>query len=166
MILSDGTLLRRLSEFIGDEWADPTLVNPASIDIRVGTTIVDPEGNRVTDISDRTANYPWDLYPKCFLLVSTLERLRVPLDCAVEFKLKSSRAREGYNHSLAFWFDPGWDGIGTMELTNLLWSKPLPLYPGLRIGQIIVHQLDAPAKRPYAGRYNGAVVAEAAKAGN
>lgn len=87
----------------------------------------------------------------------------VPNDLAVELKLKSSRAREGFDHSLAFWFDPGWDGIGTLEIHNMNRLQTLTLEYGMRFAQIIVHKLDVPVTNPYAGRYQNATSVEAAK---
>src|SRR3990167_6104198 len=102
MILSDGTLHARLNELIV-EYADHTLVNPASIDIRIGETgKVEIMSDKFVHIefSSYTAENPYWLYPGEFMLIATLENFSVPLDCAMELKLKSSRAREGYNHSL------------------------------------------------------------------
>ena len=187
MILSDGTLRERLHEFIS-EGRDPDLINPASIDIRIGremlleglfqpaddvhqmgkmrvSTVKPPRADwgRI-DLSKYTAERPFHLPPRAFALVATYEWLRVPNGYAMEMKLKSSRAREGYNHSLAFWFDPGWDGIGTMEIQNVTQHHTLPLYCGFRFAQIIIHELDKPAVKPYAGRYNGAPGVERSKA--
>lgn len=162
MILSHQTLIRRLPELIGEEHRDPALVNPASIDIRVGATAQTESGAQY-DLARCSKERPFMMESGQFVLVSTLERLMVPIDLAVELKLKSSRAREGYNHSLAFWFDPGWDGIGTMELKNYSRVRGLPLYAGLRIAQLIVHKLDEPCEKPYVGRYNGATEVEGSK---
>lgn len=142
---------------------DPEMVNPASIDIRIGNTVI--YHGVECDISSRDELNPIFLEPKAFILCSTLERLKVPLDCAMDLRLKSSRARAGYDHALAFWFDPGWDGIGTLELINNGYHS-LPLYPGLRIGQIIYHQLVEACAKPYAGRYQAATSVEGAKSGN
>lgn len=145
------------------------MVNPASIDIRVGYELIRETlgGERVTTrLSAYSKEDPYLLVPGEFVLVSTLERIKVPLDLAMELKLKSSRAREGYNHLLAFWFDPGWDGIGTLEIVNVNRFTKLPLYPGLRIGQIIYHLLSEPVTKPYTGRYHNATGVESAKAGS
>ena len=142
---------------------NPEMVNPASIDICIGTTNI--YRGVECDITGRDQANPIYLERGAFMLCSTLERLKVPLDCAMDLRLKSSRARAGYNHSLAFWFDPGWDGIGTLELQNVGY-EPLPIYPGLRIGQIIYHRLVAPCDKPYAGRYQAATTVEGAKSGN
>jgi len=142
---------------------NPEMVNPASIDICIGNTIMfhDTECN----ISTRTKEFPVLLEPGGFMLISTLERLKVPMDCAMDLRLKSSRARAGYDHALAFWFDPGWDGIGTLEIKNIGYDN-LPIYPGLRIGQIIYHRLMEPCAKPYEGRYQAATSVEGAKDGN
>lgn len=142
---------------------DPDLVNPASIDIRIGNTNI--YRGIECDITGRTVENPIYLEPGAFMLCSTLERLKVPLDCAMDLRLKSSRARAGYDHALAFWFDPGWDGIGTLEVKNIGYEM-LPIYPGLRIGQIIYHRLTAVCDKPYAGRYQSASTVEGAKHGN
>ena len=80
----------------------------------------------------------------------------MPNGYALECKLKSSLARLGLDHSLAFWFDPGWNGIGTLELRNVTRYQSIPLWFGRRIVQIILHRLSSDAEHPYAGRYQGA----------
>lgn len=162
MILGYGSLMR-LGPILLDPF-DPTLVNPASIDIRVGATAVrhHPTKPHTIRLGAFTVDNPWPMRPGDFLLVATMERISVPIEFAVDLRLKSSRAREGYDHSLAFWFDPGWNGIGTMEIKNV-GDHTIPLYPGLRIAQIIVHALDTPCERPYSGRYQGAEAAEATR---
>lgn len=87
----------------------------------------------------------------------------VPRDLAVELKLKSSRAREGFDHSLAFWFDPGWDGVGTLEVHNMNRYTSLELSYGLRFAQLVIHKLDRPVIQGYNGRYQHATSVEAAK---
>jgi len=167
MILSDVSLHAMLEQFI-PEHAEHALVNPASVDIRIGKRMILEVG------CDKWHEYnlelmwtksdPYSFAPKAFALVDTYERIVVPNGYAIELKLKSSRAREGYNHSLAFWVDPGWDGILTMEIHNITRYTGLPLWTGLRFAQIIVHQLDQPAAKPYAGRYNKALGVERSKA--
>jgi deoxycytidine triphosphate deaminase len=157
------TLCERLVEFVGHY--DTSLVNPASIDIRLGETILieDPDSDNMRPVQLKGRSERYMLAPGQFVLASTLERIRVPIDMALELKLKSSIARGRYNHSLAFWFDPGWDGIGTLELMNVSQFRYRPLEYGMRIGQIIYHTLDEPCAKPYAGKYQGATTVEAAK---
>lgn len=157
-ILSDQTLRERIHEFIREP--DLELINPASIDIRIGAN-VKYEDDTIFDLRLE----PYRLEPKEFVLVSTYEHIMVPLDCAMEFKLKSTRARQGFDHSLAFWIDPGWNGVLTMEIHNMNRLKALELHYGMRFGQVILHKLDYPATTPYAGKYQHAGGVEGPKAG-
>ncbi len=107
----------------------------------------------------------FSLAPGDFVLVSTEERLRVPNGYALELRLKSTAARMGFEHTLAVWFDPGWDGVATLELRNSSRYRWLDLYQGQRLVQFMVHELDGLAEQPYCGRYNHAVGVDAAKVG-
>lgn len=162
MILGYASLLK-LGPTLLDPF-DPLLVNPASIDIRVGREmqVHAPGRGRRIDLTNYTYDHPWQMQPGEFLLIATLERITVPIEYAVDLRLKSSRAREGYDHSLAFWFDPGWDGVGTMEIQNV-GDFTVPIYPELKIAQIIVHVLDEPCEKPYVGKYQGAMTVEGSK---
>lgn len=158
-VLSDVTLHERLHELFYYPDEQRELVNPASVDIRIGQYLKYEDESQW----DLLSQGPYLLRPKEFVLVSTYEHLMVPNDLAVELKLKSSRAREGFDHSLAFWFDPGWDGIGTLEVHNMNRYKSLILERGMRFAQIIVHKLDRPVEKGYSGRYQNATSVEAAK---
>ena len=88
---------------------DESLLNPASLDMRLGSylmieSIYSPELVRI-NISDKTEYDPFMLQPGEFCLAETLELFDIPDDISCQFVLKSSRAREGYNHLLAGWVD-------------------------------------------------------------
>lgn len=162
-IWSYNTIRRRQHEIIEGGIPDE-FINPASVDIRIGHKYIPKDFVAPTyTLEGFTENAPKFFRPNKLILVETYETLIVPKDAAIELKLKSSRAREGWNHSLAFWFDPGWYGIGTMELINL-GCEDLPLWPGMRIAQIIIHNLDESVERGYSGRYQNATSVEASKA--
>ena len=139
----------------------PELLNPASLDVRLGDhlmieSIETPELQRI-DISGKTKDDPYLLLPSEFCLAETLERFDLPEDISAQFVLKSSRAREGLNHLLAGWCDPGWHGSKlTLELKNERIHHPLPLYPGLKIGQMVFHEMSSVPAQSYAlvGHYN------------
>jgi dCTP deaminase len=155
------------------EGSDPSLVNPASIDVRLGDTLLVEEtdlfGRRLVDIAagerppmevlPLDADGTWELAPGEFALAATLETFNLPLDLAAEFRLKSSGARSGLDAALAMWCDPGWHGSAlTLELKNNLQSGSLVLKPGMKIGQMIfLRGLPVPEEHSYAkvGRYNG-----------
>ena len=139
---------------------EPSLINPASLDVRLGLhlmveNICDPELLRI-DISDRTKEDPFMLQPGEFCLAETIEIFHIPEDISAQFVLKSSRAREGFNHCLAGWIDPGWSGSRlTLELKNERLHHPIAIWPGLAIGQIVFYTMTPPL-RSYkeTGHYN------------
>jgi dCTP deaminase len=141
----------------------PELVNPASIDVRLGPTLLiesaaSPNWVRL-DISSCTPEDPYLLVPGQFVLAETVETFNIPNDLTAVFKLKSSRAREGLDHAHAAFADPGWHGSKlTMELKNNRQLHPVKLWPGKRVGQMIFtrNEDDARPNRSYAqtGHYN------------
>ncbi len=135
---------------------DPDLLNPASIDVTLGKTIlVETRGGEFEPISIETNDY--FMAPGAFVLAHTAEFVRVPNGLEAVFQLKSSRGREGYEHSLAGYIDPGFHGRVTLELSNLRRYKHLPLRAGMKIGQLRFATLEALPLRPYSvtGRYHG-----------
>lgn len=161
-VLSDYSLHERLHQFFKNPDEQHKFVNPASVDIRIGQHVKYEDGVEPCDLIGVAAG-AYIMQPKEFVLVSTYEHIMVPVDCAVELKLKSSMARLGFDHSLAFWIDPGWDGILTMEIHNMNRTRTLELKYGMRFAQIVVHKLDMPVLYPYEGRYQHATSVEAAK---
>ena len=140
---------------------DPDLVNPASLDLRLGNgimieSIYSPDLIRV-DISETTEDNPFMVQPGDFLLAETMEIFNLPEDVSAQFVLKSSRARAGFNHMLAGWCDPGWHGSTlTLELKNERQHHPLPIFPGMKIGQMVFHSMSSSPVTNYAktGHYN------------
>lgn len=137
---------------------DPSLINPASLDVRIGTNLVleTPDGWRDWSIAGYTEERPFWVMPGDFLLAETMETFNMPETIAAEFRLKSSRAREGWDNALAVWLDPGWSGSKlTLELVNNCRFHRLPIYPGRKIGQIVFHECDRPTRSyKQTGRYN------------
>ena len=140
---------------------DTSLLNPASLDLRLGSylmveSIYSSDLVRI-NIADKTEDEPFMLQPGEFCLAETLELFNIPDDISCQFVLKSSRAREGYNHLLAGWIDPGFNSSRlTLELKNERLHHALPLYAGLKIGQVVFHQMSNVPMRSYreTGHYN------------
>ena len=139
----------------------PDLINPASLDLRLGELIMIESAEdlnmRPLSIADRTADDPYWLRPGQFVLAETMELFNMPEDIAGLFFLKSSRAREGYENLHAGYADPGWNGsVLTLELKNSRQLLPLPLWPGLKIGQLVLFRMSAAPSTSYAavGHYN------------
>ena len=137
------------------------LLNPASIDVLLGDHLMieDPMNVDLRKISIKgyTAEDPYWMRPGEFVLAETQETVDLPEHISGQFALKSSRARAGYSHMLAGWCDPGWHGSKlTLELQNARKMHSLPLYPGLKIGQIIFFEMSERPIKSYAvtGHYN------------
>lgn len=140
---------------------DEALINPASLDLRLGDTIMIESAEnldmRPLSIAGRTADNPYELKPGQFILAQSIEVFNMPENIAGLFFLKSSRAREGYENLHAGYADPGWHGsVLTLELKNSRQLLPLPLYPGMKIGQMVFMRMSNPPVVSYAkvGHYN------------
>ena len=140
---------------------DEELLNPASLDVTLGSTIlVEVEHSpalEVLDIGHNTQADPYWVAPGEFFLAETQEFFNLPDHVGAQFVLKSSRAREGWDHAEAGWCDPGWHGSRlTMELKNGRRYHSLPIWPGMKVGQMKFVLVSGRVERSYAvtGRYN------------
>jgi dCTP deaminase len=161
-VLSDGTILQLVREGrIGVEPWDPEMVQPASIDLRLGDSFRVFHNHRATaiDLRDPPANLteevvvppgePFVIHPGEFCLGRTLEWVRIPNDIVARIEGKSSLGRLGLIvHATAGFCDPGFEGTLTLELNNLT-RVPIRLYPALPIAQLSFMTLDKPALKPY-----------------
>jgi len=88
------------------------------------------------------------LRPKKLVLSSTLERVKLPDDHAGLYDGSTTLARIGITtHMGSMLVSPGSDGNLTLEIFNAS-GKPFVLKAGMRIGQLLILKLDAPAQRP------------------
>lgn len=169
MILCD-TEIRALCEQGLVTPYDPELVNPASLDVRLGCDLlveVDEWPMMIpVDIGGHTQDVPYFLQPHEFVLGCTEETFYFPSDIAGQFALKSSRARSGIEHLMAGYCDPGWRGSKlTLELQNARSKHPVPIWPGMRIGQIVFHRMSQTPAVDYSitGHYNNDKTVKASK---
>ena len=137
---------------------NPDQQNPASYDVTLGSTVLVEQGCNFQDwkeIDIRENCYRFE--PGEFLLAATHETISLPADIEAVFYLKSSRGREGYNHMLATYCDPGFHGQVTLELHNANKYRCLYLRAGMKIGQLRFARLNGIPLRTYdqTGRYNG-----------
>ncbi len=161
-VLSDGTILQLVADGrIGiDPW-DESLVQPASVDLRLGDSFRVFHNHRASAIDLRQppenlteevvvpAEESFVIHPGEFCLGRTLEWVELPDDIVARIEGKSSLGRLGLIvHATAGFCDPGWKGTLTLELNNLT-RVPIKLYPGLPIAQLSFMSLDRPALRPY-----------------
>lgn len=93
----------------------------------------------------------WVIQPGAFALASACEPISMPRDLIGTVHDKSSWARRGLTVQNTV-IEPGWRGFLTLELKNIS-NAPLFLTHGSGICQMLLHSLDAPAERPYEGKY-------------
>jgi dCTP deaminase len=161
-VLSDGTILKLVQEgrIRIDPW-DPSLVQPASVDLRLGDSFRVFHNYRVStiDLRDPPDNLTEEvvvaedeafvIHPGEFCLGRTLEWVELPDDVVARIEGKSSLGRLGLIvHATAGFCDPGWKGTLTLELNNLT-RVPIKLYQGQLVAQLSFMGLDRPALRPY-----------------
>ena len=148
---------------------DQELLNPASLDVRLGENVMveDAVSPQLVhrSIAGHTQEEPFLLQPHEFILAETLEEFQLPDCIAGQLALKSSRAREGIEHLLAGYIDPGYKGRLTLELQNARAMHPVPLWPGMRIAQIVFHRMSMLPGKDYSltGRYYGDTTVQQSK---
>jgi dCTP deaminase len=151
---------------------DPSMLQPSSIDVRLGRDFrvfenhrsphIDPavEQADLTRLVAPEGDDAFVLHPSEFVLASTLETVTLPNDLASRLEGKSSLGRLGLvTHSTAGFIDPGFSGHVTLELSNLA-TLPIKLWPGMKIGQLCMFRLTTPTQHPYGSeeygsRYHG-----------
>jgi len=93
------------------------------------------------------------LHPRSFVLGTTLEWIRLPLNLAAIVTGKSSWGRRGLIIATATGVHPGFSGCLTLEITNL-GEIPIKISPGIDICQLFVHEMtdiaDHAAKSKFA----------------
>jgi dCTP deaminase len=143
---------------------DKSLINPNSVDIRLGgnfSSLVQTSEMPI-DLTDKSTftfepfadQDEFVMLPGEFLLASLLEDITLPDNICAEIRGKSSIGRCGIaNSSVAGIVDTGWSGVLTIELYNYT-KFPVVLKKGQKIGQIIFHRTEK-CKKPYSktGRY-------------
>jgi dCTP deaminase len=165
MVLSDKEIVRELLN--GTITITPLLrakkqIGSSSIDVRLGTEFRYIKIVKQTHfdlslslekIREQISNYsevvhvqpmePFILHPNDFVLASTLEYIKLPENITGRLEGRSTWGRTGLQvHSTAGFIDPGFEGSLTYELHNM-GKLPLPLFPGIRIGQISFHRMES-----------------------
>ncbi len=170
MILSDRDIRARLlaGDIVIEPMEDADLqIQPASVDLRLDNAFVvyqlphvpciDPrDPSTVEGYTERIVipeGEAFVLQPGEFALGCTRERVKIPPDLVARVEGRSSVGRMAVVvHATAGFIDPGFEGQITLELGNL-GRCAVKLYPGMRLSQIVFHEMTSPSERPYgAGR--------------
>jgi dCTP deaminase len=166
MIWSDVDIERELTSGIRARIKpfDKANIQPASIDLRLGNVfwgydvtwgayarkpIIDVR-KPTKDLMYRFEREETLLYPQCFLLGSTKERISLGNDVIARIEGKSSLGRIGLTiHSTAGFIDPGNTDLSlTVELFNQ-GPYPILLRAGMFICQVAFQDTKTPCAIPY-----------------
>lgn len=186
-ILSRAQIVERMSETDYDRkllvspLLDEGQIGPASIDVRLGSSIIVPrkayvERQDVTDVGQarevETRQYErvrmqyhskFMLHPNQLILGVTFEYVSLPYDVFAMILSRSSWGRLGLIVATAAAVQPGYKGCLTLELANVS-ESPIALYPGLPVGQLVFHETTAKGGQDlYKGRYDCPTEAELPK---
>ena len=140
---------------------NPDAINPASVDLHLAPSLliesVTHAGFVQYPFGKHHRDDPFTLRPGQFALAATAERIAMPDTLAGQVQLKSSIARQGLEHLMAGWIDPGFTGTITLELHNSRQLQPVLIWPGMPIAQLVLLELTSQPDHSYAvtGRYNG-----------
>jgi dCTP deaminase len=145
---------------------DEDMIQPSSIDLKLGNEfrIFNHSRHPVIDVKKPFGEYTnlirindneaFIVHPGEFVLGTTKERIYIPTDMVGRMEGKSSLGRLGIIiHATAGYFDPGFEGHGTLEINNL-GKIPIALYPGMKICQMSFARMTSEAEHPYGTRDN------------
>jgi dCTP deaminase len=163
---------------------DPRQIGESSLDVRLGNSFIISKRASIKNIEvtenledkDKIKAYESQekvqieledkdgiaLHPGQFILGSTLEYIKLPLDIMAYVIGKSSVGRLGLVIATATQIAPGYKGTPTLELSNV-GNVPLILHPTELIAQLVFHKLCAPVKKGYEGEYSISVGPEFSK---
>ncbi|MSU55132.1 MAG: dCTP deaminase [Candidatus Taylorbacteria bacterium] len=135
-----------------------------AVDLRLGFTFLVPKvwhltakGREALDITHFDKNNAeyfdvveleeaqyFELLPHEYVLVSTLETIKVPNDLMAVLYPRSSTNRKGLSLDLTGIIDSGYEGQLTLPIRNNTESQVVRLYPGERICQVVFEELSEP----------------------
>ncbi len=166
MILSD----RKIKELLNKkelviEPLDEVQIQPSSVDLRLGNEfLIYPEEIEILDVKNPDLGNQlkkvvadeegFIIQPKHFILATTREYVKLPDYLTAFAEGRSSLGRLGLFIENAGWVDAGFEGNITLEFYNAN-SRPLKIYPGMRICQLVFARMETPAEKPYRGKYQG-----------
>lgn len=150
MVLSDKQILEaRQAGTIGIEPFDERCLHPASYDLRVGEEAFSSTRRELIRLREKGILV---LEPGDFVILSTLETLRLSLKHAGRIGIRSHFTRRGVIPLIGPQVDPGFDAPLHIGLYNVSPNDVV-----LRFEEpfctVEFHELSQPAERPYAGPY-------------
>jgi len=167
LILNDKTIKNLIAE--GKLLIEPIedyQIQPSSVDLRLGyefliysdeIEVLDVKDNRYLEKMQKVELKEGEGFivnPKQFVLATTLEYVKLPDNLTAFVEGRSSLGRLGLFIENAGWVDAGFEGNITLEFYNAN-SRPIKIYPEMRICQLVFAQMKEKAENPYRGKYQG-----------
>lgn len=144
----------------------PLHIGPSSLDLHLGskalilkssTEILDTKENNdgCFEEYDFSEKGEITIKPGEFYIMSSQEIIDFPNDLSGFIQGRSSLARLGLNIHAAGFFDPGFRGQATLEISNFT-NTPIKIYLGMRVCQMVFVKTTAPSTLLYkdVGKYN------------
>ena len=143
---------------------DVSQIQPASIDLRLGSKIQLPKKNECIDLRfdsetiadhflERDLSEPYTLKPGDIVMGGTLEKIKIPDYCNAKIYNKNSLVSIGLNVSTGCYINPGYEGHMPLLLKNE-GVFDIIIGASIMIRQIEICALQTPALRSYDERYN------------
>lgn len=158
MILGDKAIKERIVPYLNTHGT----VNPASVNVRLGNTLLIPKRKFFGISLGQSVEYKrielgmngtYRLKPGRFILGCTEEIIHTPENIAFHVDGRSSIGRIGLFIQNAGYVDPGFYGSITLEIYNAS-PNTIILHPGYEIGQFVFQEVTE-VENPYQGKYNG-----------
>lgn len=144
------------------------------VDLRLGFTFLIPKTWRLTpkgretvtvthfnkpglqyfDVVELEEGQYFELLPHEYVIVSTLEKLKVPNDLMAVLYPRSSTNRKGLSLDLTGIVDCGYEGTLALPVRNNTEAQVVRLYPGERICQIAFEELTEAISSPHKHKYH------------
>ena len=132
-----------------------------SVDLRLGFTFMIPKMWHITphgresldithfdrrnheyfDVIELEEGQYFDFLPQEYVLVSTLEKIKMPADLMAVLYPRSSTNRKGLSLDLTGIIDAGYEGQLVLPIRNNTRSQAVRLYPGERLCQLVFEEL-------------------------
>lgn len=153
---------------------DEFQVQTHSVDLRLGFTFLIPKSWEMTDSGRISINIDYlgkvekkyfdviqleagqyfEVLPREFVVVQTLEKIKIPNDLMAILYPRSSINRRGLSIDLSGIIDAGYEGNLIVPIRNNTSTQVIRIYPGERFCQIVFHSLERKVK-PTKSRYSG-----------
>ncbi len=112
-------------------------------------THFDKRNHEYFDVIELEQGQYFELLPQEYILVSTLESVKVPNNLMGVLYPRSSTNRKGMSLDLTGIIDAGYDGQLVLPIRNNTRSQAIRLFPGERLCQVVFEELANPvAPRP------------------